>query len=163
MKKNIIFLILISPFLLICLGGCGGKSDDQIKLDVGRVVREAANTFPTGFNDRDLTSFDAFFAPPGEQYGASETIDAAHQLMDAAAPGESFQLDKLEIQNVQLDEKREEAVVTYYAEISMWENENETFTAVVIQDIALQKIDGQWLITGGDTANVTPGMGSEGS
>ena len=78
--------------------------------------------------------------------------------MDGAASGVTFQMDKLDIQDVQLDQKRVEAVVTYYAEVSMWENSAETYTAVVTQNVSLQKIDNNWLITGSDTADVTPGQ-----
>ena len=80
--------------------------------------------------------------------------------MDGAASGVTFQMDKLDIQDVQLDQKRVEAVVTYYAEVSMWENSTETYTAVVTQNVSLQKIDNNWLITGSDTADVTPGQSS---
>jgi len=79
-------------------------------------------------------------------------------MVDGAASGVTFQMDKLDIQDVQLDQKRVEAVVTYYAEVSMWENNAETYTAVVTQNVSLQKIDHNWLITGRDTADVTPGQ-----
>lgn len=164
MKKATIPLILISWLLVATLAACGGGNDDESENNAASdAVQAAADAFETGFNNRDLTQFDALFAPPSDQFGASETLDAAHQLMADAASGVTFQMDKFEIQNVQLDDKRVEAVVTYYAEVSMWENGTETYTAVVTQDVSLQKINNQWLITGGDTANVTPGMGLENS
>lgn len=157
-------LLFVSLLLISILAACGGSSDPDIdKSTVSNAVQEAANTFVTDFNNRDLTRFDALFAPPGDQYGTTETLDAAHQLMASAADGVTFQMDKFEIQNVQLDDKHVEAVVTYYAEVSMWENQSETYSAVVTQDVSLQKINDQWLITGGDTANVTPGMGAQDS
>ncbi len=165
MKKRAIPLIFL--LLSLVLASCGGSDDaGQAADDAGQAavedaVRGAANAFVEGFNNRDLNQFDTYFAPPNDQYGTAETLDAAYQFMDTAAPGDTFQLDKLEIKNVQVDTKREEATVSYYAEVSTWENGTATFTAVVTQDVSLTKINGQWLITGGDPANVQAGVGAQ--
>ena len=160
MKKTTSLLVLISLLLVAALTACGGSSDEAEKSAAGDVVQSAADAFETGFNNRDLSEFDTFFAPASDQFDTSETLAAAHQLMDGAASGVTFQMDKLDIQDVQLDQKRVEAVVTYYAEVSMWENSAETYTAVVTQNVSLQKIDHNWLITGSDPADVTPGQSS---
>lgn len=160
--NKITMTLIVSLLLISMMAACGGSEDSE-KAAAGDVVRAAANAYVKGYNNRDLTQFDTFFAPPGDQYGMADTFDAAHQLMDDAAPGDTFQIDKLEIQDVQLDDTREEAVVTYYAEVSRSENGEGPFTAVVTQDVALQKIDGFWLITGGDAANVAPGFGAQDS
>lgn len=152
MKKRTAVL-LISFILIFTLAACGG-SEDQGKVAAEDAVRAAADAFAEGFDNRDLTQFDAFFAPPGDTYDLSQTRDAAHQAMTDAAPGTTFQIDKLDIQNVQVDSKKNEAVVTYQVQVSMWKNGEATFTAVVTQDVALQRINGNWLITGGDAAHI---------
>jgi uncharacterized lipoprotein len=152
MKKRTAVL-LISFILIFTLAACG-SSEDQGKVAAGDAVQAAADAFAEGFDTRDLTQFDAFFAPFGDTYDLSKTRDAAHRVMTDAAPGATFQIDKLEIQNVQVDSQTNEAVVTYQAQVSMWENGEATFTAVVTQNVALQRINGNWLITGGDAANV---------
>ncbi len=158
MKRRAVILLALLA-LIFALAAC--NSNEDAEKAASDAVQASANAFIEGFDNHDLSQFDTFFAPPSDEYDMTQTHDAAHQLMDAAAPGESFQIDKLEIQNVRLDDKREEAVVTYQAQVSMWENDVMTFTAVVTQDIALQKIDGNWLITGGDAPQIDEGRGLE--
>ena len=158
MKKRTAVL-LISFILIFTLAACGG-SEDQGKTAAGDALRAAADAFVEGFNNHDLTQFDTFFAPPGDTYDISQTHDAAHQAAAAAAPGTTFQIDKLEIQNAQAGSHPGEVVVTYQAQVSMWENGATTYTAVVTQDVALQQINGKWLITGGDAPNIQTNEGA---
>lgn len=159
MKKRLTIL-LISFILMPTLAACGGGDEDQQKAAAGDAVTAAANAFAEGFDNQDLTQFDGYFAPTATADDLANTRDAAHQFMTDAATGTTFQVDKLDIQNVQLDNKREEAQVAYQANVSMWANGLKTYSAVVNQDIALQNINGSWLITGGDAADVQPIEGS---
>ena len=80
MKKTTSLLVLISLLLVAALTACGGSSDEAEKSAAGDVVQSAADAFETGFNNRDLSEFDTFFAPASDPFDTSETLAAAHQL-----------------------------------------------------------------------------------
>ncbi|MEJ2749431.1 MAG: hypothetical protein P8183_16235 [Anaerolineae bacterium] len=157
--KKITAVLLMALILIFTLAACGG-SEDQGQPAAGDAVQAAADAFVEGFDNHDLTQFDTFFAPPGDNYDMSQTQDAAHQAVANAAPGTTFQIDKLKIQNTQAGSHPGEVVVTYQAQVSMWDNGQATFTAVVTQDVALQQINGKWLITGGDAPHIQTNEGA---
>jgi hypothetical protein len=84
-KIGSLFLLLILP-----LAACSQASDSPKD-----IVQAAAQAFVAGYDGRDLSKFDTFFASPG-QSGNSEGLvlvqAAAHNLVDQAQPDQTFEL-----------------------------------------------------------------------
>jgi len=149
-------MIIIVSLAVLTLGLTACSQRQESPADV---VQAAARAFVQGYDGRDLTTFDSYFATPsqgGDAQGLVEIQGAAHKLAAEALPDETFELRSFEIQNQRLNKRQGMATVHYRAEISLVQNEVVAYAATVEQDIALVRSNGRWLISGADQSQVTP-------
>lgn len=156
MKARLISLNLLFACLLLAslLTACSQGKDSPED-----VVRAASRAFIEGYNGRDLSQFDSFFASPaqgGDSLGLEQTQNAAHRLADAAQADETFETRSFEILWQNVDETQNLATVHYRAEVSLVRSDVAVYAATVEQDVALMRVNGRWLITGGDPPQMTP-------
>ncbi len=151
-KKQISFLItiflsLISLLIVSCTAP--GYNDDygpEVVLD------DTVHTFVDGFNQRDLTQFDSYFAPPdvADPNGLLQTQALAHQLLEAAPPDTTLQLDEWKITN-DYPVVDGDPVVSYQAKFSLWQNDKQLWQTEVTQDVSFHFMpDGLWKIVNAD-------------
>lgn len=150
---------------LLLLSACG--SDAPAPEPVARaaerspaqVVQAAAQAFVAAYNeDEPLAQFDALFATPaqgGDAAGLIQTQAAAHAIFDRRAPDAQLQLRSFAVTAQQVDQPRGLATVQYRAEVSIVADGSAVDAAVVVQDVALVRRNGTWLIAGGDQPRVT--------
>ncbi|MCA9908494.1 MAG: hypothetical protein KC519_07580 [Anaerolineae bacterium] len=123
-------------------------------------MQAAVQAYVEGFNNRELTSFHAFFATTAQgadAAGLAQTLDAANQALNDSQAGDQFQLQNFQITSQRIDEQNNAAVVHYLASVAIVRNETDAvFAATVEQDVALILVDNQWLISGGDAPQITP-------
>lgn len=123
------------------------------------VVRQAEKAMVEGYNARDLSKFDQYFATPNQgadPNGLALTQAPVHDLMDQAGPKDLLDVLSFDVTNEQVDETHKEATVHYRAEASIKAGDFPTQSNVVEQDVALMKVNGRWLISGGDKARLSP-------
>jgi hypothetical protein len=122
------------------------------------VVQAAAHAFAAAYNeDEPLAQFDALFATSGhggDAAGLMQTQAAAQTLFDQRAADAQFQLRSFTVTSQQVDQQHGLATVQYRAEISIVANGVAVEAALVVQDVALVRRDGSWLIAGGDQPQV---------
>lgn len=137
--------------LLLLVAGCTapGYNDDygpEVVLD------DAVHAFIDGFNQRDLTQFDSYFAPPdvADPDGLLHTQALAHQLLDTAPPDASLKLDEWKITN-DYPVRDGDPVVSYQATVSLWQGDTQLWKAEVTQDVSFHFMpDGLWKIASAD-------------
>lgn len=151
-----LWISILLPFLMLV--ACSSNEREEGKA-AQQTLESAAQAFVEGFNNRDLTQFDTYFAPPdkADAAGLELTKQAAHQLVDEAAPGTIVEITKLQIVGQQMDKEHNEAMLTYRAQISLTRAEQTTFAAVVTQEVALRKTNGKWSIIGADKPEINTG------
>ncbi|MCB9453028.1 MAG: hypothetical protein H6672_16450 [Anaerolineaceae bacterium] len=127
----------------------------------GDTVQQAINAFVEGFNNQSLTDFDTYFATldqGADADGLLQTQEAAHALLHITVGSDTVvEVHSFEITGTKIDNQNHQAVVHYKADISIVYNSDlSDFAGIVEQDVALQQVDGKWLITGGDQPQITP-------
>lgn len=160
MNKRLILWFTVLLGLVMALVACGAADTNEDAQGPETAVRNAAQAFVDGYNSRDLSQFDAYFAPASvaEAAGLQQTQEAAHQILNEATSGASIQLEKLTILDQQVDTNRGEAVVHYQAQVTIFDDAGASqWSGIVTQHAALQKLNGRWLITGGDQPQITTG------
>lgn len=148
--KFLILLLVMATLLIACSQGQHSPR---------AVVRTAAQAFVQGYDARDLSKFDSFFASPaqvGDSQGLDQTKEAAHKLLEQAQPDETFETRSFEVEWQKVDETHNLATVRYRAEVSLVRSDVAVYAATVEQDVALKRVNGSWLILGGDTPQITP-------
>ena len=121
-------------------------------------IRSAAQAFVDGFNQRDLTAFDSFFAAPAQVVdpkGIARTRDAAHQWLAETQPGSTLQLLSLAISTQQPANPQVLASVHYKARVRLNSGQDISDTKLVEQTIQLEHLGDKWLIIGGDEAQIS--------
>lgn len=146
---------MMTPILLalLILAGCA-----DIPGSPENVVQSAAQAFAAGYNNRDLTQFESYFATPdegGDAAGLAQTKAHAEQLLARALENSTFEFRSFDTAMTQIDLVNRQATVHYRAEISIRQNEEPIYAATVEQDVALVQVNGRWLIAGGDDPQVT--------
>ncbi|HZD10791.1 MAG TPA: hypothetical protein VE553_05555 [Candidatus Binatia bacterium] len=154
-RRFILFVVVSS--LLVAACSQTNKSDEA---SPGDTVQAAAQAFVDGYDNGSLDQFDTFFAPVSQanQAGLANTQDAAHKRVDEAEPGANMEINDLTITNENIDEQRQEAVVTYDAKVTFLIGTDVVSSFLVTQNVALKRIDGRWLISGGDEPQIESGQ-----
>ncbi len=150
-------LLSVALIVVVLLGAC--SQADELP-DPSAVVQSAAQAFTDGFNNRDLTQFETYFATPAQgadAAGLAQTLTAAQTALANAADSDMFQLQDFAILSQQIDQTNNLATVRYRATVSIVRNEtNAVFSGIVEENVALSLVNNQWLISGGDTPRITP-------
>lgn len=157
---------IIAVCAALLLSGCGTKadmnassSDAPVTQSPSDVVQAAAQAFADGFNNDDLTQFNTFFATSAQgadQIGLNETQVGGQTALTQAQSGDQFQLQDFQILSEDIGQNRTEATVHYRAVVSIVRNQTESvFAATVEQNVGLIEVNNQWLISGGDTPQIT--------
>jgi len=147
--KRIVGLAIAAVALAACETAADTPSD---------VVQAAAQAFVQGYQTRDLSGFEAFFATPaqvGDTQGLALTWDAAHELLSQAQPSDRFELRSFDITEQREDAAHQAATVHYRADVSVLNSSTTIYAATVEQDVALSRIGGTWKIVGGDPPQIT--------
>jgi hypothetical protein len=150
--------IALAALLPIALSACSSSADSPDPADAGTTVHDAAYAFVDGFNSGDATAIEGFLAPAGDEYGTADTLAAAKSALEAYPEGSKMSVDSFDISNTVGDQSNEEVVVTYEAGLEVTTPDDTTTVLNVTQDVAVQWIDGAWLITGADPADVSAGQ-----
>jgi hypothetical protein len=160
MKKYQRYALLLVLLLSAAVTSCSNKSDEDTS-GPEETIRAVAQAFSDGYDSRSLDEFDGYFAPAdkADQAGIGNTKDLAHQLFAEAEPGTKVEITDLTITNQNVDTQRDEAVVTYQAQVAFLQGDQTVSALLVTQNVALKKIDGRWLISGGDQPQTEPGQG----
>lgn len=149
MRKTTITTLLIL-FTLILVGCTAPGYNDDYGPEV--VLDDAVTAFIQGFNQRDLTQFDTYFAPPDvtNPDGFLHTKNLAHQLLDTAPPDATLKLDKWKITS-DYPVRNGDPIISYQATVSLWQGDAQLWTAEATQDITFHLMpDGLWKIVSAD-------------
>jgi hypothetical protein len=143
-------LLLLLGLLASCSLGQSRPSD---------VVQNAGQAIMEGYDARDLTKFDSYFATPAQGAdleGLANTQRAVHDLLDRTDEYDLLDLLSFNATDQMIDEAGGEATVHYRAEVSLDAGDLPVRAVVVEQEIALIKVEDRWLISGGDLARIMP-------
>lgn len=155
-RPTAIALVALLPAFL--LTACSSSADVPDPVDAGATVHDAAYAFVDGFNAGDALAIQGFLAPPNDQYGTGETMDAAERAITDFPEGSEMSITGFDIVNTVGDQSNQDVVVTYQATLEVVTPDDSTTVLDVTQDVAVQWTDGQWLITGADPADVSAGQ-----
>lgn len=88
-------ILALIVFVLANIAGCG-----DIPGSPENVVQSAAQAFAEGYNSRDLTQFERYFATPdegGDTAGLANTKALAEQLLARALADSTFEFRSLDV------------------------------------------------------------------
>lgn len=138
------------------LAACGPAANARTWPE--ETIRSAAQAFVDGYNQGDLGDFDSFFVAPDQVVdltGLARTQGVAHELLAAAQPGSTMQLLALATTSQQPTNPHALASIHYRAKLDLRDGRQIVSTKAVEQTVQLARVRGQWLILGGDEAQVT--------
>lgn len=155
--KRWIFLTLLLIAVAGLLAACGGA-----EANVRKTIEEAAASVEDGLNQRDLARVQSFFATETEganAEGLTHTWQALQNFSQGLTNSTRVQLHSFEVQEVAVHEQGNLARATYRLHLSVLRDGQVIFGFVATQNLALTRIGGQWLISGGDQAQLSEIVG----
>jgi ketosteroid isomerase-like protein len=152
--------ILLSMLLVAVVGlltACGGA-----EANVRRTIEKAAASIEDGLNQGDLAQVQTFFATEAEganPEGLTHTWQALQTFAQGLTNSTRVQVHSFEVQEVALHEQGNLARATYRLHLSVLRDGQVVFGFVATQNLALMRTGGQWLISGGDQAQLSEVVG----
>lgn len=131
--------------------------------DVRDVIEQVQTATLDGLNRHNPDALDPYFATVVEgaqANGLAETQDAYKNFIAQMSTSDSVQFHSFNIEDVEVHEEAGLAKVTYRLHFSLIRNGIAIFTAKVKQNVALLKTSRGWLISGGDTPQLSDVTGS---
>ncbi|MEZ4664017.1 MAG: hypothetical protein R2911_41315 [Caldilineaceae bacterium] len=158
--------VLILAGLMLTLAGCGASAvsvnpapADDATRPIEDQLRKAFGTLPDEMANQDFTSFNQYVATA--EQGADEEglnqiftwIQDVRQKGDAPADSSVYKLNELQISNIET--RGNDATAHVYIDMSKIADGDTVNAAFVVeQDIALVQVEGRWLISGADPAQI---------
>lgn len=157
MQRKFLFAILLTAVAWLLLA-CGAGSEGDIR----KTVDDAAQAATDGLNRRNLSRAQSFFSSEAEganATGLANTLGALQAFAQDLTPGDRVQLHSFDVQDVNLHEDGNLARASYRLHMSVLRGSQVVFGFVATQNLALTRIKGKWLISGGDEAQLSEVLG----
>jgi hypothetical protein len=136
---------------------------DRSAFTVSTTVENAARATETALaGDRDLSTVQPFFAKledGANPAGLNETWGALERFAASLDNSTRVQFHSFDVVNTKVHENGGLATAGYRLHMSLLRDGEVTFSAVVTQNLALLKKNGNWTISGGDAPQLTEVQG----
>lgn len=147
-------LFAAAAWLLVACGGSEGR--------IRSTVENAAEAVEEGLNHGDLGQVKTTFATEDEganAAGLANTWGALQTFAGGLTPSDQVQFHSFSVTEVAVHEDGNLARAGYRLHLSVIRNRQVVFGFVATQYLALTRIDGKWLISGGDQAQLSDVVG----
>lgn len=157
MQRRLIltFLLTASAWLLLA---CGAGSEAGVR----KTVEDAAQAVEAGLNQGDLSRVQSFFATEAEganAAGLAYTWGALQEFTGGLTTSDRVQFHSFRVESIDVHEDGNLARAGYRLHLSIVRNGQVAFGFVATQNLALARMNGEWLISGGDQVQLSEVLG----